>query len=55
MSAEGMENGVIEAVDDLGHLLKRYQRVRSQSLALCAPCEIEDYGVQPKADASRPK
>ena len=55
MSAEGMENGVIEAVDDLGHLLKRYQRVRSQSLALCAPCEIEDYGVQPMADASPPK
>ena len=29
--------------------------MRRQSVALCAPLEIEDYGVQPMADASPPK
>ncbi|MEM8768336.1 MAG: ergothioneine biosynthesis protein EgtB [Pseudomonadota bacterium] len=32
-----------------------YGRVRAQSLALCEPLEIEDYGVQPMAEASPPK
>ena len=29
--------------------------MRAQSLALCEPLEVEDYGVQPMADASPPK
>jgi len=32
-----------------------YLRVRQRSEAICAPLEIEDYGVQPMADASPPK
>jgi len=32
-----------------------YAAVRAQTLALCAPLEVEDYGVQPMADASPPK
>ncbi|MEM7101041.1 MAG: ergothioneine biosynthesis protein EgtB [Pseudomonadota bacterium] len=32
-----------------------FVRVRELSVALCAPLEIEDYGVQPMADASPPK
>ena len=33
----------------------RYQRIRHDSELLCAPLTIEDYGVQPMADASPPK
>ncbi len=36
-------------------LIQNYSRVRNQSEALCAPLEIEDYGVQPMEDASPPK
>lgn len=36
-------------------LSSRYNEVRGQSLALCAPLETEDYQVQPMADASPPK
>jgi len=36
-------------------LLERYRRIRSVTEALCAPLEIEDYGVQPMEDASPPK
>ncbi len=36
-------------------LLDRYLQVRQQSLALCAPLEVEDYQIQPMADASPPK
>ena len=32
-----------------------FLRIRQRSAALCAPLEIEDYGVQPMADASPPK
>lgn len=32
-----------------------YLRVRQRSEAICAPLEVEDYGVQPMADASPPK
>jgi ergothioneine biosynthesis protein EgtB len=40
------------------HALKvahAYSRVRQRTLDLCAPLEIEDYGVQPAADSSPPK
>ena len=33
----------------------RYHQVRQQSIALCAPLAIEDFGVQPMDDASPPK
>lgn len=36
-------------------LLKQYQAVRQQSLAICAPLEPEDYVVQPIVDVSPPK
>ncbi len=36
-------------------LLAAYRKVRSRSLALTETLEIEDYGVQPMADASPPK
>ena len=36
-------------------LLNHYQEVRLRSEELCEPLEIEDYGVQPMADASPPK
>ncbi len=32
-----------------------FERVRQQSVALCEPLEIEDFGVQPMDDASPPK
>ena len=32
-----------------------YQRIRRDSEALCEPLTVEDYGVQPMADASPPK
>ena len=38
-----------------GSLAYHYRRVRSQSLALCEPLAIEDYGIQPIEDASPPK
>ncbi len=36
-------------------LAQHYHNVRRQSAALCKPLEIEDFGVQPMADASPPK
>ena len=36
-------------------LVAQYQRVRSQTEALCQPLAIEDYGLQAMADASPPK
>ena len=32
-----------------------YLRIRQRSEAICAPLDVEDYGVQPMADASPPK
>ncbi len=40
---------------DLQHLSARYRAVRAQSERLCAPLEVEDYGVQSMADVSPPK
>ena len=39
----------------LESLALRYKDVRSRSLDLCKPLQIEDFGVQPMADASPPK
>ncbi len=39
----------------LSDTAQQYQSVREQSLHLCAPLELEDYGVQPMDDASPPK
>ena len=36
-------------------MIERFAEVRAQSLALVAPLEIEDFGVQPMEDASPPK
>ena len=36
-------------------LLQRFSRVRQRTLQLCEPLHVEDYGVQPMADASPPK
>jgi len=36
-------------------LRRRYHQVRQQSVALCEPLAIEDFGVQPMDDASPPK
>ena len=36
-------------------LVDHYLSVRSQSLNICAPLELEDYQIQPMADASPPK
>jgi ergothioneine biosynthesis protein EgtB len=36
-------------------LADRYRQIRAATLALCAPLAVEDYVVQPMADASPPK
>ena len=36
-------------------IISQFQRVRSQTEDLCLPLEIEDYQIQPMADASPPK
>ena len=36
-------------------LMLRYKSVRRRSVDLCQPLQIEDFGVQPMADASPPK
>ena len=36
-------------------LMLRYSSVRGRSVDLCQPLQIEDFGVQPMADASPPK
>ena len=35
--------------------MTNFQKVRSQTVDLCSPLEIEDYQIQPMADASPPK
>jgi len=54
----GAERG-LDALKDVSTanagLNLRYAAVRRQSLNLCEPLEIEDYGVQPMEDASPPK
>ena len=35
--------------------LERYAALRRQTVALCAPLSVEDYGVQSMADVSPPK
>lgn len=40
---------------ELEHLLARYRHIRARSEQLCAPLEVEDYGVQSMADVSPPK
>lgn len=37
------------------HLADEFRRVREQSLTLCQPLEIEDYGLQAMANTSPPK
>ena len=41
--------------NELDALALRYKDVRRRSLDLCKPLQIEDFGVQPMADASPPK
>jgi len=42
--------------DALGNeFARRYIEIRKQSLKLCLPLVVEDFGVQPMADASPPK
>lgn len=40
---------------DAATLISEYRRVRERTETLCAPLAVEDYGVQPMADASPPK
>ena len=42
-------------IKTVGALADHYLSVRSQSLQICAPLELEDYQIQPMADASPPK
>ena len=42
-------------LEDESQLAELYLSVRNQSLALCAPLEIEDYQIQPMDNASPPK
>mgnify|MGYP006072516893 FL=1 len=42
-------------LENVSKLAERYLSVRNQSLALCLPLEVEDYQIQPMADASPPK
>ena len=44
-----------EAAPREGDLVDAYAAVRDQTRELCEPLAIEDYGVQPTADASPPK
>ncbi|MCH7410602.1 ergothioneine biosynthesis protein EgtB [Belliella sp. DSM 111904] len=37
------------------NLKKRFEKVRSDTERICAPLEIEDYGMQPTSDVSPPK
>ena len=41
--------------DQADDLLSHYQQIRQDSEAICAPLEIEDYGIQTMADVSPPK
>lgn len=42
-------------LENESQLAALYLSVRNQTLALCAPLEVEDYQIQPMADASPPK
>ncbi|MEN7550921.1 ergothioneine biosynthesis protein EgtB [Rapidithrix thailandica] len=42
-------------LEETQHLLLRYQNIRFQTEALCAPLQTEDYVVQPIVDVSPPK
>ena len=42
-------------LENVSRLAEIYLSVRQQSLALCLPLEVEDYQIQPMADASPPK
>ena len=44
-----------EAAPRGGDLITVYAAVREQTRELCSPLTVEDYGVQPMADASPPK
>ncbi len=41
--------------DQADDLLRHYQQIRQDSETICAPLEIEDYGIQTMADVSPPK
>lgn len=41
--------------DRNGSIVDEFRRVRAESEALCAPLEIEDYGIQTMPDVSPPK
>src|SRR5690606_9144699 len=43
------------ALADLETLHQRFQQVRATSESLCAPLEIDDYGIQSMPDVSPPK
>ncbi|HSG88458.1 MAG TPA: ergothioneine biosynthesis protein EgtB [Pseudomonadales bacterium] len=45
----------VVALDSASDLVAAFEQVRARSLALTEVLEIEDYGVQPMADASPPK
>jgi ergothioneine biosynthesis protein EgtB len=42
-------------LENVSQLAEIYLSIRQQSLALCLPLEVEDYQIQPMADASPPK
>jgi ergothioneine biosynthesis protein EgtB len=42
-------------LENVSQLAEIYRSIRQQSLALCLPLEVEDYQIQPMADASPPK
>ncbi len=44
-----------EKLTDRATLVARFERVRAESEALCAPLELEDYGIQSAPEVSPPK
>lgn len=46
---------IVSPPDRIERLTKKYVEVRTHSVNLCAPLEIEDYVVQPIVDVSPPK
>ena len=53
--APGLSETVRTSDASASALAALYQRIRDQTEALCRPLALEDYGVQPMADASPPK
>ena len=49
------EQTLATAVRRLQELQGSFDAVRQRTLQLCEPLVLEDYGVQPMADASPPK